>query len=68
MIRRRFLATLPAFATTGLMIPSLMGNQSPQLPPTSQASLLRDLKYGKLAKLVRAQTGKVVLVDLWRHD
>ncbi|GEM_PF-273064 len=35
-----------------------------QAPP----SLMRSLKYEELGRLVRAQTGKVVLVDMWRHD
>ncbi len=68
MIRRRFLATLPALATASLMFSPLKGSQAPILPPTAPVSLLRDLKYAELGRLVRAQTGKVVLVDLWRHD
>ncbi|MEI6324661.1 MAG: hypothetical protein WCO91_04365 [Gemmataceae bacterium] len=68
MNRRRFLATLPPLATAGLMISPFNGRQAPQVPPISPASLVRDLKYAELGRLVRAQTGKVVLVDLWRHD
>lgn len=56
--RRRFGMLVGAMAAGGV------GAQTAQAQP----SLLRSLKYEELGRLVRAQTGKVVLVDMWRHD
>lgn len=60
MNRRHFLATLPPLVGAG-MIASPLGAQTP-------TQVMQSLKYEALGRLVRAQTGKVVLVDLWRHD
>lgn len=59
--RRRFGIALGSMVAGGLLSHRAF-TQSPE------ASLLRNLKYEELGRLVRSHTGKVVLVDLWRHD
>lgn len=60
MDRRNFLSAIPQLAGMGILAP-YANAQSP--PPA-----LQPLKYDGLGRLVRANAGKVILVDLWRHD
>lgn len=58
MNRRQFSLGLGAVALTG---PYAQSRQ--ESPPQ-----LVTADYEELGRIVRRQTGKVVLVDLWRHD
>jgi len=60
MDRRNFLSRVPHLAAMGILAPHALA-QTP-------APVLQPLKYDGLGRLVRANTGKVILVDLWRHD
>lgn len=45
-----------------------MGMLAPHVLAQTPNPVLQPLKYDGLGRLVRANTGKVILVDLWRHD
>jgi hypothetical protein len=47
----------------GLLVP--MGHAAPEAPADKGQVALRDVKYDDLGQLVRAQKGKVVVVDFW---
>ena len=43
----------------------LTGNAAPETPAGNGPVTVRDIKYDDLGQLVRAQKGKVVVVDFW---
>jgi hypothetical protein len=59
---RRVLAGIAA-VFLGLIV--LTGHAAPEGPPDNGPVTVRDIKYDDLGQLVRAQKGKVVVVDFW---